>query len=567
MSRRISTPSQMNFAQTVHADIPRSIFNRPSGNKTTFNCGYLVPVYWDEVLPGDTFDMSIDSLTRLTTPVFPTMDDLKLEFYAFNIPFRILWDGWEPLCGENKTGAWSPVNPPALVPVYEHAASGVDTTVSKKLGDYMTIPVGADLSKYPVSVLPFRAYASVFNDWFRDENLQAPIVINKGNTIDSSDYAYGPNSTLLKVNKFHDYFTSALPAPQKGDSPLIPIHLNELIPVITRSDKSHVDTNSGPIKFKLANDTSGKFNAGGKYNFGLVNSSDSSSMYANSVADLSSDARFGTYTDLIPINMYADPRNITQMNSTTISELRTAFQIQKLYEKDARGGTRYVEMLKAHFGVDAGDYRLQRPEFLGMTSTTVGIQSVPQTSSTDSTSPQGNLAAYSVTGSSGHLFKKSFVEHGLIMIFAVARQVKTYQQGINKFFSKRERFDFYYPTLSCISEQPIYNREIYSFGNDGNQVFGYQEAWADYRYKPNTVTGQMRSGVSNSYDTWHYADYYDAKPVLGSTWIQDNSDSNVDRTLAVSMATNDQLRCDIAFHCTATRPMPVYSIPGLVDHF
>lgn len=224
-------------------------------------------------------------------------------------------------------------------------------------------------------------------------------------------------------------------------------------------------------------------------------------------------------------------------------------------------------MLKAHFGVDAGDYRLQRPEFLGMTSTLVGIQSVPQTSSTDSTSPQGNLAAFSVTGASGHLFKKSFVEHGYVMIFAVARQVKTYQQGINKLFFKRERFDFYFPTLAHISEQPIYNKEIYAFGNNGEQVFGYQEAWADYRYRPNQLSGQMRSGVTNSLDAWHYADYYASQPVLSDGWIQDNSATNVNRTLAVSMSQDDQIRMDVRFDCIATRPMPVFSIPGLVDHF
>lgn len=557
MSKRVSTPSQMDFAHTVHADIPRSVFRRPSGLKTTFNCGKLVPIYLDEVLPGDTFDLSLDSLSRMSTPIFPTMDDIKLEFYAMHIPFRLLWDHWEELCGENKTGAWVPAEDPALVPVYEKAASDATTTASKKLGDYLGLPVGVDLSKYPVSALPFRATVLVWNEWFRDENLQAPIPINKGSTITSADYGYGPNSDLLSVNKFHDYFTSALPAPQKGDSPLIPVELNQLIPVVTRDSYHNNLGGNSPLFFN------GDLYDGER----VLSLHKTGGKRQATLSSTSVTVPESGIPSLFPINLYADARNLEQINSTTIAELRTAFQIQKLYEKDARGGTRYVEMLKAHFGVDAGDYRLQRPEFLGMISTLVGIQSVPQTSSTDSTSPQGNLAAFSVTGASGHLFKKSFVEHGYVMIFAVARQVKTYQQGINKLFFKRERFDFYYPTLAHISEQPIYNKELYAFGNDGNQVFGYQEAWADYRYRPNQLSGQMRSGVTNSLDAWHYADFYAAQPVLSDGWIQDNSATNVNRTLAVSMSQDDQIRMDVRFDCIATRPMPVYSIPGLVDHF
>lgn len=558
-SNRPLTQNQSSFAQTVHADIRRSVFNRFSSRKTTFNCGDLVPIYCDEVLPGDTFNMHAKFLSRLSTPIFPTMDDIKLEFHAFFVPNRLVWDGWEELNGENKTGAWVPANPPALVP----CISNQNPIISKGIGDYYGLPVGFEPDSFnTLSVLPFRGYALIYNDWYRDENLQAPLIINKGND-GNQDYnlPYGPNKPLLKVNKLHDYFTSALPAPQKGESALIPIELNELIPIVTGSDT----TRSGgePLRARMINGV----NFPSTYGFFGYDSSSGGSVARVSLShDTSGSALFADNVE--PANLWADGTGI-QLSSSTISELRTAFQIQKLYEKDARGGTRYIEMLKAHFGVEAGDYRLQRPEFLGSFSSLVGIQSVPQTAPTNDTSPQGNLAAFSVTVGQPHLFNKSFVEHGFIHIFAIARQVKTYQQGLEKFWSRRERFDFYYPTLAHISEQPIYNREIYALGDTQTKsaVFGYQEPWADYRYKPNSVTGQFRSGVENSLDVWHYADYYNSQPLLSADWITDNSSVNVNRTLAVKTDKDDQIRMDINFLCVATRPMPVYGIPGLVDHF
>ena len=347
----------------------------------------------------------------------------------------------------------------------------------------------------------------------------------------------------------------------KGASQLIPIELNQLIPVITGTSNHTLTTlkggNASVAPFYMAHKNNGTAAAEGL-------------MGVSSLGGVMSDTVTTTDgNDIVPRNLYADGRGMN-ISGSTISDLRTAFQLQKLYERDARSGTRYVEMLKAHFGVDAQDYRLQRTEYLGKISTKVGIHQVAQTSSTDTTSPQGNVAAFAYSNGSGSLFNKSFVEHGYIMICAVARQKKTYQQGVEKLWFRKDRFDFYYPALANISEQPVRVKEIYALDSDpekGEAVWGYNEAWADYRYKPSQVTGKMRSGVSGSFSAYHYADYYSSTPTLSDTWLRDNSKVNVDRTIAVTSAQADQIICDLAFHCKATRPMPVYSIPGMVDHF
>jgi hypothetical protein len=544
------TQNQSHFASAVHADVQRSKLLRNSTKKTTFNAGDLVPVYVDEILPGDTFEMDMAFVSRMSTPIFPTMDVLNLDFYAFFVPNRIIWSGWEELNGENKTSAWTPTIPPALVPQFT-----TGTIQSKQLGDYMGLPVGMNLAQHGVNCMPFRGYALIWNEWFRDQNLQAPIPLDIGNTQDNNatNVRYTPHSPLLRTNKKHDYFTSCLPAPQKGASALIPIELNELMPVVTGLARPHVGDNKSSINFRTS--------SGGLISDCLMGIQFNSSCRTG-------DTITGVTEGIYPINLWADGTGIN-ISASTVSELRTAFQIQKLFERDARGGTRYVEMLKAHFGVDAQDYRLQRPEFLGKHHSYVGIQQVPQMSSTDTTSPQGNMAAFSYTAGRSVLFKKSFVEHGFLFICAVARQPKTYQQGLERMFSRRERLDYYLPVLSHISEQPVLSKEIYALGNnaDGNLVFGYNEAWADYRYKPNQVTGQFRSNVPNSLDNWHYADFYNSRPILSDTWIQENSQTNIDRTIAVTSSLHDQIIIDIAFRCDATRPMPVHSIPGFVDHF
>ncbi len=550
------------FSDAVQANIKRSMFQRNSTKKTTFNASELIPIYVDEVLPGDTFDMKMSFVTRMATPLFPTMDNIQLDFYAFFVPNRLVWSGWEELNGENKTGAWAPSEDPALVPFYYRSAA--DATVERgSLADYMDIPVGAIINEESggISSLPFRAYYLIWNEWFRDQNLQAPLPVRKDNTPGVIDLAKSilKKGSIVRANKKHDYFTSCLPAPQKGQSQLIPIELNALIPVITGDSNIPASKISG-------NDLKWLTSEGNRI----------SSAPGDLIVDSNGERTWSKLLDggvggeqVIPSNLFGDARGY-QMTSTTISDLRTAFQLQKLYEKDARGGTRYVEMLKAHFGVDAQDYRLQRPEFLGKMSSFVGIHQVAQTSSTDDTSPQGNVAAFAYGSGSGSFFKKSFVEHGHIIILACARQRKTYQQGIDKLYFRKDRFDFYYPALAHISEQPVYKKEIFANVNTmkNNPIFGYQEAWAEYRYKPSKVSGMMRSSATDpSFDAYHYADYYSAVPALSNEFIKDNSKENVERTLAVGSELSDQILLDVAFDLRCIRPMPVTSIPGLVDHF
>jgi len=550
------------FSQVVNVDIQRSTFNRNSGKKTSFNAGLLVPVYVDEVLPGDTFDMKMSYVSRLTTPIYPTMDNIDLEFFAFYSPTRLLFKDWAQLNGENKTSAWVPGSPPATVPQF---VTNIVQTGS--IADYLGLPVGFDSSKYNISRLPVHMYYRVWSEWFRDQNFQAPAFDDATVTyiVPSGKGTWNLSTSLLEVNKKHDYFSSCLPAPQKGSSQLIPISLNQLIPVITGTTENSPGTLKGGessiSQLKWANQATG---LSASVTAGILNS------YAAGGKTFTSDGSAGTAkTDVVPANLFADGRGMS-ISGSTISDLRTAFQLQKLYERDARSGTRYVEMLKAHFGVDAQDYRLQRTEYLGKVSTKVGIHQVAKTSSTDATSPQGNVAAFAYSSGAGSMFNKSFVEHGFIMIFAVARQEKTYQQGVEKFWFRKDRFDFYYPALANISEQPVKVKEIYALDStpaNGEAVWGYNEAWADYRYKPSLVTGKMRSGVAGSFAAYHYADYYSSTPTLSDTWLKDNSKDNIDRTIAVTSVTADQIICDLAFHCKATRPMPVYSIPGMVDHF
>ena len=550
MSRNENTRFALN---PTNLDIARSTFRRDHSVKLSFNVGDVIPFYVDEVLPGDTFQLKTSMVARLQTLLTPMMDNLYLDTYFYFVPNRIVWQHWRELMGENTQSAWIPTTEYSVPQVT--APSGGWSIGS--IADYMGIPTGvANLS---VNALPFRAYALIMNEWFRDENLSDPLNI----PVDDATLA-GSNGTNyitdvvkggmpFKAAKFHDYFTSALPAPQKGPDVTISVSGGSNYPVRTLAGDVPSPSNV-PLHIKTFDQM--------PYNVVGVNKSTSpepGSLWA-SVSAPSGNADF-----FVPTNLWAV--NDGSVSATTINQLRMAFQIQKLYEKDARGGTRYIEILKSHFGVTSPDARLQRPEYLGGNRIPVNINQVVQNSATQADgSPLGDTAAFSVTTDVHGDFIKSFVEHGFVIGIMVARYDHTYQQGLERFWSRRDRLDYYFPVFANIGEQPILNKEIYAQGTaQDNEVFGYQEAWADYRYKPSRVAGEMRSKAPTSLDVWHLADEYTQLPKLSDAWIREDK-TNVDRVLAVTSSVSNQMFADLYIQCKATRPMPVYSIPGLIDH-
>lgn len=568
--------SNSRFAQAPQVDIQRSTFDRSSGHKTTFNAGKLVPIYVDEVLPGDTFEMKTSAIIRGSTPIFPVMDNANLDIYFFFVPNRLVWDHWKEFNGENTTSKWEQTVEYSIPQMAPPLSTGTTPTAGWEKGtlaDYMGIPtkIGPGASQtnpqYTVNHLPFRAYCLIWNEWFRDQNLQDPVLIDKGdsqtngrhlipegNSITFENQAALQGANLLPVNKYFDYFTGALPEPQKGPDVLLP--LGNTAPVITMTtDITGITSSSPSLRFASNTPINSQANVvitptgSGK---GTLNHTTANQELLNG--------------NLIPANLYA---NLAEATSATINELRLAFQLQKLYERDARGGTRYIEIIKSHFGVTSPDARLQRPEYLGGERIPINIDQVIQTSGTmEGTTPQGNTGAYSLTGNQGSYFKHSFVEHGYLLGLACVRTEHTYQQGLEKIWNRKNRFDFYWPALANIGEQAILNKEIYlqSVKEVNEEAFGYQEAWAEYRYKPSRVSSAFRSNItSGSLDAWHYADYYEALPKLSAEWVQETY-KNVDRTLAVQSTLEDQYIADFWFKCKCTRPMPIYSIPGLIDH-
>lgn len=549
MSRNENTRFALN---PTNLDIARSTFRRDHSVKLSFNVGDVIPFYVDEVLPGDTFQLKTSMVARLQTLLTPMMDNLYLDTYFYFVPNRIVWQHWRELMGENTQSAWIPTTEYSVPQV--SAPSGGWSIGS--IADYMGIPTGvANLS---VNALPFRAYALIMNEWFRDENLSDPLNI----PVDDATLA-GSNGTNyitdvvkggmpFKAAKFHDYFTSALPAPQKGPDVTIPVSGGANYPVRTLSESSGLST--FPLQIRTFDEM--------PYNVVGVNKSTSpepGSLNAH-VSTLP-----GNVSSFVPTNLWAI--NDGSVSSATINQLRMAFQVQKLYEKDARGGTRYIEILKSHFGVTSPDARLQRPEYLGGNRIPVNINQVVQNSATQADgTPLGDTAAFSVTTDVHGDFIKSFVEHGFVIGVMVARYDHTYQQGLERFWSRRDRLDYYFPVFANIGEQPILNKEIYAQGTaQDDEVFGYQEAWADYRYKPSRVAGEMRSKAPASLDVWHLADEYTQLPKLSDAWIREDK-TNVDRVLAVTSSVSNQMFADLYIQCKATRPMPVYSIPGLIDH-
>lgn len=538
-------------------DMSRSTFNRSSSVKTSFNVGDIVPFYVDEVLPGDTFDVDTSKVVRMPSLLTPVMDNIYLDTYFFFVPNRLTWNHWRELNGENTESAWIPQTE-YEVPQITAPENGWSIGT---IADYMGLPTG--VSGLSVSALPFRAYALIMNEWFRDQNLMDPLNIplddatvqgvNTGTFV--TDVAKG--GLPYKASKYHDYFTSCLPAPQKGPDVTIPVSMGSNLPVVTLNELVPSGTS-----ITLSGVAPGDRNSTNRQNVGIITSSGNASVgFAPDTDAFLSENVYG----FVPTNLWA--LDTGEVSSATINQLRMAFQVQKLYERDARGGTRYIEILKSHFGVTSPDARLQRPEYLGGNRIPIEIAEINQMSGTigDET-PQGTPTGQSRTTDRHSDFKKSFVEHGFIIGLMVARYDHTYQQGIERFWSRKNRFDYYWPVFANIGEQAVLNKEIFAQGTDEDEeVFGYQEAWADYRYKPNRVTGEMRSSYAQSLDIWHLADDYSALPALSESWIQEDS-SNVDRVIAVSQANSNQLWCDIFVKCRCTRPMPMYSIPGLIDH-
>lgn len=572
------------FSQIPNSPIQRSVFDRSHDYKTTLDAGYLIPFFVDEVLPGDTFKLRVNAFVRMNTLIAPFMDNVFMDTFFFFVPTRLVWDNWQRFCGEQK-------NPGDSTDFLIPSLSGTNTFDNGTIFDYMGLPTGVSLdpTNTPINALPFRAYNLIYNEWFRDENLIDSIPVL---TTDGPDPI--SNYTLRKRAKRHDYFTSALPWPQKG--PSVDVGLTGNAPISGWADTSftYKSRNQTGIESdylagffgKVSYSTDGEAGSLGTGSWlgGIGNNAIGNPRHMTSDDRDNVEGR-EQYVSAIGItgtpgsgqgsfifqdgklepsggaNLYAD---LSGVSAITINDLRQAFQIQKFYEKWARGGSRYTETLRVMFNVISPDARLQRPEYLGGTHSRVNVVPTAQTSSTDTVSPQSNLSAFGVLGDSAHGFNKSFVEHGYVIGLVCLRADITYQQGLNRMWSRRQLFDFYWPTLAHLGEQVVYNKEIYTQGTaDDNGVFGYQERYAEYRYKPSMITGKLRSTDPQSLDVWHLAQKFDSLPKLNRDFIEENPP--IRRVIAVQ--NEPQFFADFWFDLKASRPMPVYSVPGLVDHF
>jgi hypothetical protein len=527
---RNKSVSTHQFSMIPRADIPRSSFQIQTTHKTTFDSGYLIPVYVDEVLPGDTFNLKMTAFARMATPLFPVMDNMYLDSFFFFVPNRLLWSNWEKFMGAQANPGDSIAY---IVPQITSATGGYPIG---SVQDYMGLPTVGQVSAGQTvdhSALQLRAYNLIWNEWFRDENLQDSVAVNTDDGPDSpADYS------LLRRGKRHDYFTSALPWPQKGDQVSIPLGEKAFIASDATANNQSLSIKGPSFANQLLS----------------PNTSGNRIEYASGAGVAAG-------------QLYAD---LTTATAATINQLRESFQIQRLLERDARGGTRYTEIIRSHFGVVSPDARLQRPEYLGGGSTPVSINPIAQTSATASgegASPLGNLAAMGTALAMGHGFTQSFTEHGIVLGLVAIRADLTYQQGMRRMWSRRTRYDFYFPVFAHLGEQAVLNKEIYTTGTSSDDdVFGYQERWAEYRYLPAQITSLFRSTAAGTLDAWHLAQNFATLPTLSDSFIEDTPP--VDRVVAIGAAANgQQFIFDSFFDIRAARPMPLYSVPGLIDHF
>lgn len=572
---------ESHFAELPKAEIQRSTFDRSSSYKTSFNVGDLIPFFCDEVLPGDTFDITTAKVVRTQTMLTPVMDNMYLDTYYFFVPNRLVWDHWREFCGENTSGAWAP-SVEYTVPVITPPSGGF---AKNTLADYFGLPIGVEwkaTDDLAPMALPFRAYALICNEFFRDENLSDPLLIptddanqqgvNTGNYI--SDVANG--GLPFKAAKYHDYFTSALPAPQKGEPVGIPIDVpgfaGGTFPVRTGP---HIDFGSGDYPLSMGamvpplNDYNWQpptpaVRVNTEYRAVRAGLEGASNFYLDSAGE-SSNRNF-----VVPLNLEVNIPPSENSNGTEVSfsvnDLRLAFAYQRFLESLARNGSRYTELLLGLFGVKSPDARLQRPEYLGGNRIPISVNEVTNNAQSDQDF-LGDLGAKSQTNDVNHDFIKSFTEHGFLIGVMVARYDHSYSQGFQRFWTRKTFTDFYNPKFAHLGEVPIYQAEIYAKGNfSKDHVFGYQEIWADYRFKPNMVTSEMRPGVENSLASWNLSDFYDKAPTLSDAWIREDKNI-VDRVLAVSSKVSNQFWADIYIQNKCTRPMPMYSVPGLLDHF
>lgn len=581
MARKIRVRGHR-FSDAPAMYMRRTKFDRSHVYKTTFDAGKLIPVFVDEVLPGDTARMSVNYFARLATPIKPIMDNIYLDWFFFFVPNRLVWEHWQNFCFEQE----DPDDSTDYVIPTVSASTSVNNSLVGSLWDYFGLPINTTNNITGISALPFRGVYLIYNEWFRDENLQKSVKIEKGDVnrvidinrlseqpswvLDSSSADAYPGFACPPRGKRHDYFTSALPWTQKG--PGVSIGLAGTASIVDPTPGTgyllHSTGNQLAAVSAYGGDASSSggrriaqgngsisFNRNGDTDFSTIggfagNASSSVTMSAQTASTyLGNDS----YVDLDTSNIF------------TINSLRTAFQMQKFYERLARGGSRYTEVLRSFFGVVSPDARLQRPEFLGSFTKMVNVNPIAQTSATNDTSPQGNLSAYGVTAAKFHGFTKSFVEHGYIFGFVCARADLTYQQGINKMWLRSTVYDFYWPTFAHLGEQAIELREIYAQGSEADKtVFGYQERYAEYRYKPSQITGKFRSSVTDgNLDVWHLSQFFKNAPTLNEEFIVENPP--IERIIAVP--SEPEFLLDIGFRYTTVRPMPMFGTPGLVDHF